>query len=160
MTDKPTNKISVGEYLYRASKTVEEHPTPRKCGDTGKTGTYFALGNPYLSEMMCVEYGESLWVARYKVVEDIENLSYGKYGFTNGYTGRYSNPWHDVPPEDNLSHIDFNINPIINVEEGEYKEVPGVEVFLTEKDLVKIEFVDCYLMTLDECIKKWGESLK
>lgn len=156
MTDKPTNKISVGAYLYRASKTVEEHPTPRECGDTGKTGTYFALGNPYLSEMMCVEYGESLWVARYKVVEDIENLSIGKYGFTNGYTGRYAKSWNEVPPEDNLSHIDFDIYPIINYG-GKYKDEPNghVEVFLTERDLVKIEFVDCYLMTLDECIKKW-----
>ena len=150
-------KISAGSHLYRAAKAVEQHPTPRKCEDTCKTGTYFAFENPYLSEMMCVEYVEDLWVAKYRVVEDIENLSNGKYGFTNGYGGRYSKPWKDVPPEDNLSHIDFNIHPIINVE-GEYRDDPNghMEVFLTEKDLMKVELVDCYLMTLAECRNKWG----
>lgn len=150
-------KISAGSYLYRAAKTVEQHPTPYECKDTGKTGIYFAFENPYLSEMMCVEYGKDLWVAKYEVVEDIENLSYGKYGFTNGYSGRYSKPWKYVPPEDNLSHVDFDIYPVIN-DGGEYRDEPDghVEVFLTEKDLMKVKLVDYYRMTLDECRRKWG----
>ena len=140
-------------FLYRAALTVEEYPKPRKCIDTGKVGVYFSCYHPYLAETMCIEHRSDLFIAVYEVIEEIENLSQGKYGFTNGYTGRYSKPWKYVPPEDNLSHIDYDIYPT----EPEVKDFDGLyaEVFLTEKDLPKIKFAYSYVMTLESSVRKW-----
>lgn len=145
--------IKKGTILYRGAISVEEKPKPRKCEDTGKVGVYFSCFHPYLAETMCVEYENDLYIGMYEVTEDIENVSNGKYAFTNGYTGRYSKRWNDVPPEDNLSHIDFFVYPVSSRICG-CKE-KHAELFLTEKDLSKIKYLGSYKMTLDECRKKW-----
>ena len=147
-------EISPGTVLYRAAKTIEEHPTPRLCGDTLKEGVYFSAFNPYLSETMCIEYNEDLMVAVYVVVEVIDNIDNGKYAFTHDYTGRYADRiWDYVPPEDNHSHIDFGVKAVSD----SVCEYDGycAELFLTENDLSKIRYVKAYPMTLEECKKKW-----
>ena len=148
-----TTTIHRGTLLFRAADTIEEHPKPRKCNDTGKTGVYFSFNSPYLSETMCLEYKKDLSIAVYKVIRDITDVSIGKYAFTRGYTGRYANEWDDVPPEDNWSHYDEGIRSIwTNIRD------PGelcAELFLTGDDLAKIEFIDSYFMPLEEAEWKW-----
>ncbi len=126
--------VKKGTKLFRAAETVEEHPKIRKCEDTGKYGVYFSCFNPYLAETMCLEYDSDLFVAVYEVVEDITDLTIGKYCSTS-------------------SHIDFDICPIFyNVKYCDYKHA---EIFLTEINLSKIKLVSSYLMKLKDCERKW-----
>ena len=145
--------IPKGTWLYRGARTTEELPTPRKCEDSLKVGVYFSAFNPYLSETMCTEYDEDLFVSIYEVTEDIQNVSVGKYAFTKEYSGRYAHGWDSVPEEDNISHIDYDVGPIdTNVVDCKDK---FAELFLIEKDLSKIKFVTSYLMTVEHCKEKW-----
>ena len=104
--------------------------------------------------MMIPEYNEDMWIGIYKIIEDIDGLSGEKWNALNdGRTERMG----ILPPEYQVSHIDFTIFPICGVREF-YKDEPDghIEVFLTEKDLSKIELVDKYFMTREECKEKWG----
>lgn len=122
-------KIFPDEMLFRAALTVEEIPKPRYCEDTCKTGVYFALNHPFLSETMTIEYDTDLVVAVYKVVKPIK-LYVGKYAREYG------------------PHFDPEVIPVARC--GVTMDLDGLstgEVFLTENELSRIKFVGYYPCT-------------
>ena len=129
-------KIPVGVILYRSNRILEKYPTAHYCSDTGKTGTYFSANDPYLSETMCSEYKADMIIGVYKVIEPI-NAIIGK---------------HTVHDED-VSHVDAEVSALYATKEP---IKPYAELFITQKQIHKIEFIDSYNFTLQESINKWG----
>ena len=129
--------------LYRAALTVETHPTPRFCSDTEKTGVYFSMNHPWLSENMVIEYDTDLLISVYKTTEPI-TVAIGKYNSSGG------------------SHIEPEIIPLndyVNTPHGEYyQNHPAIELFLTHENLSKIEYVGCYFRTVKEATEIWCRS--
>lgn len=140
--------------LFHASRYDTHKPYPVKCEDTGKTGVYFCINHPFLEEAKCVEYNQDCVINIFRTVCEMK-VSNGKYAFTRGYSGRYSEFDWKVPQYDNISHIDFEIGPL---SENLVDHVPPCyEFFLSEKDLEKIEYVGNYRMTEEEVRKKWSK---
>lgn len=138
-----TFTIPSGSMLYRGALTVEPNPIPRLCNETGKTGVYFALNHPFLSENMCLEYESDLNIAVYKTTAPI-TLEVGKY-------------------ESRSSYIDFDVEPVNGfryIEMGDYYQSRrSIEVFLTQNELTKIQYLGCYFMTYSNAFARWiGES--
>ena len=129
-------KIPVGVILYRANRVLEELPTAHLCPDTGKTGTYFSANDPFLSETMCSEYWTDMIIGIYEVVQPIRAII-GK------------NTIH----EEDVSHVDSEIDAIFATKTP---TKPYAELFITQKQIHKIKFVDSYNFTLKESIEKWG----
>lgn len=142
--------------LFRADDKACEHPIPKYCNDTGKTGVYFACNNVYLAETMCVEYMRNMTIARYVLEADIE-VNVGKYGFTRGYTKYPTSGWDKVDPSDNVSHYDDTLWPIdLNVIAiGHKADYRHSELFLVEEHLKHVRYIDHYTMTVGECVRKW-----
>ena len=139
--------ISKGTKLFRAAKSLETKPKVRKCNDTGKIGVYFSCFHPYLAETMCLEYRRDLEVEVYEVIENIQNVTDGKYSFRD----LMSNESNDVII--NIPHIDFEIRSIFtNVKECEKTHA---ELFLTENELPKIKYIGSYHISLESCVSKW-----
>jgi hypothetical protein len=148
--------VNAGAILYRAAQTVEQHPTPRLCSDTGKKGVYFSLNSPYISETMCIEYNMPLTICVYRVIQDIVDISPEKYAFRyDENTGEMKDIYYyamvdhqpiNALPEDNVSHIDDRIDAIsTNIQDAP----PGcAELFLVEYDLDCIQYVSNYSMTV------------
>lgn len=159
--------LPTGSILYRGAITIEQNPTPRRCSDTDKTGTYFSAFNPILAETMRLEYemnhpnydGE-YYVSIYITTEDIK-LSKGKYSFTRDYSKYFPGHWAGiVKPEDELSHYDDTIHPhsLIEVNESKVKKAKRMgyaEVFLNKNDLSKIKYIESYPLNLNDARMKW-----
>jgi hypothetical protein len=133
------HRIPAGTILYRAALTLEEHLTPRYCPDTGKTGVYFAIGSPYLSETMTIEYDHDLIVGVYQLTKTIR-VREGKYAFRK-------------QKKKNISHIEFGLSA---VNEQMQRAPPGsAELFLVERHLQSVVYRGSYTITVDEAIEKW-----
>jgi hypothetical protein len=137
-------KVPAGSRVWRAARTEEKVVTPRYCRDTGKTGGYFSIFHPYLSETMADEYHKDLIVSEYEISEDIFVL-----------VGKYS---HSFLPENedlNLSHIEFGpkisaINPELTY------SYHYAEVFLRDLDLNKVIFQSSYTITPTQVYMKYA----
>ena len=132
--------VQYNTMLYRAAPVVETKPKPRYCNDTLKTGVYFSMNHPFLSETMCLEYKSDLVISVYRTTKPF-HVIIGKYTAPNG------------------SHYDQDIEPVEETRtkpNGSYFEVHKcAELFLVEKDLTKIEFIGCYFMTYKDAIQRW-----
>lgn len=148
--------IHNGTMLFHAADIPIERPIATYCNDTGKTGMYFACNNVYLAETMCLEYMQNLTISRYILEADV-NVSVGKYSFTRGYTKYPTTGWDKIDPEDNISHYDDTLWPIdLNVISlGHHADYRHSELFLVEADLQHVRYLDCYTMTVGECVRKW-----
>lgn len=133
--------IPRGTILYRSALTVENKPKPRHCNDTDKVGVYFAAFNPYLSETMILEYKQpSMPIAIYITTNDIK-VCVGKYAHL--MNGKHLN----------ISHIDYEVIATdVNVEPCTDMTA---ELFLVKTDLSNIKYIGYYVMTLDECKRKY-----
>lgn len=143
--------------VFRASDTEERNPVVSTCPDTGKTGAYFSLYYSYLSEVRVTEEMKDKYINMYHTTQDML-INYGKYGFTDNYSGRYSEPNWIVAPEDNISHVDdriISIDPNV-VDFGDpYKDEKHMELFLVEEDLSNLNFIDSWKLTIGECVRRW-----
>ena len=137
--------IQANIMLYRASLIVEPQPQPRLCDDTGKTGVYFSMNHPFLSENMVIEYDSDLPIAVYKTIAPI-TVSVGKNASKTE------------------SHVDYKINPVndtANLPYGDYyTHYPAAELFLTQENLSKIQYLGCYFRTVKEAYDIWGKILR
>lgn len=147
--------IPKGTILYRAAETYEKHPEIRKCKDTGKIGVYFSIFNPMLSDMMTIEYNKNLIVGVYKLTEDI-SVSIGKYSYINKID--YPKGYGVCLPKDNVSHVDFDISPILptTIYDDELSKYHSYELFLTKNDLENVKSKNYYEMNIERCIKKYN----
>jgi hypothetical protein len=151
----------VGTDLYRASPagTVEQHPAPRLCNDTGKTGVYFTNNHPFLSECMAIEYDKDMDVAHYIITEPF-TVEYGKYNFRRGRDLHHPS-LSPVQPIDNISHFDMDVGPREDVAKGDplhtYPDEPYGELFLSKDSghLDKIRFVSSYRITPFQARSRW-----
>lgn len=141
--------------LYRAALIIEPQPKPRKCKDTYKTGVYFSLNHPYLAENMVIESDMDLPIAVYKTTEPI-TVAIGKYAF------KERSPDREHPL--NESHVEYGIGPVndtVNEPHGiYYKDYPAAELFLTEENLSKIQYLGCYFRTVKEAYDIWCKNLR
>lgn len=158
MTYPPLQYTTVhsGAMLFRADDKPIENPKPKYCNDTGKTGVYFSCNNVYIAETMCTEYMKTMTISRYVLTADV-TVNVGKYGFTRGYTKYPTSGWQTVDPVDNISHYDDTLWPIdLNVVSiGHKADYRHSELFLVESDLQYVKYLDYYVMTVGECIRKW-----
>ena len=136
-TDDIVVDVPIGTILYRANDVVEETPSARYCEDTGKTGTYFSANSPYLAETMCTEYNKDMYVSKYRVTQVIR-VVVGKYTFC----------------DEDVSHIDPDVTALYT--EQEAAEKPYAELFITQKQIHKIEYLGYYRFTVKECVENWG----
>lgn len=147
-----------GSSLFRVSQSREIKP--KKCRDTGKTGVYFS-SNIFMALAIIVErklIGEKFFLYVFSVDESIhlsKTENRGKYAFREldedlYYDGDELIPYDTVPEEHNVSHIDFDLFPILGqtfenelitmFKKTGYFSVPNVinEVFLDEEDFKKV----------------------
>ena len=147
--------ISKGTKLFRAAESLETKPKVRECSDTGKIGVYFSCFHPYLAETMCLEYNRDLEVGVYEVIEDIDNVTDGKYSFRDltNEVNEVNDGMNGDASVVNVAHIDFEVGSIFtNVKECKHTHA---ELFLTENELPKIKYIGSYHMSLKRCISKW-----
>jgi hypothetical protein len=144
--------IPAGTKLYRAADTLEMVPIPRECSDTGKQGVYFSAFHPYLAETMILERDKPLEVAEYEVTRPITHVTGGKYAFRRGR--EWDEMRYPLPPEDNVSHIDFGTEPT-DLNAKPLHTDPYAELFLTRPDLNSINFTGSYYMTVRDAMRKW-----
>lgn len=139
--------------IYRADSHIVKNPVSTVCADTGKTGVYFCMGNPYLEESRCTERMQNQVISIYTINKPI-TVSVGKYGFTRGYSAPYTTAgWTSVNDDDNIAHYDDKIGPLdFNIIDASFD---NGELFLTNKELDNVVFVDYYTITVGECIRKW-----
>ena len=128
--------IPKGVMLYRANDVLEAKPRANICHDTGKTGTYFSANSPYLAETMCSEYGKNMIIGIYRVIKPIHVI-----------VGKYTIKYEDV------SHVDGDIEAI---KATRIDTKPFAEVFITAKQIDKIELIDSYMLMFQESVDKWG----
>jgi hypothetical protein len=122
--------IRKGVIIYRAAATLEVFPTPRFCDETEKTGVYFSVVTPYLSESMPIEKRHGLVLASYVLTDDIY-VHNDKYYLAKEGLARLFSP----------SHLDCGI-----FAQHEFEEriaVRGAELFLNARDLRHIRFLGC-----------------
>lgn len=169
--------IQKGEILFRVSENICNINTNEKikenkryCNDTEKTGLYFAT-KAIISLSMCLEYKKLSDIAIFRVKEDINNVSIGKYSFRNLILKRLNNKnktnldlekdikiilKEPITQEENIDHIGPGIIPLEKVSSDNLNYflpehiLDGLnclgnhEIFLTEKSLDKIEFIESY----------------
>jgi hypothetical protein len=159
--------IEPGTILFRIAPNIRELSTfegrlrnARYCGDTGKTGLYFA-NKAIISLAMCIEYNrvENMELGVFRVIEPIY-VSNGKYAFREINPERYydrngefiSNT--NILPEENISHIKCELNLLKSNKETLLPEhlqnsincLGSCEIFLSneEDDLNKIEMIEAF----------------
>ncbi len=113
--------INAGNFIFRCAPNITNLSTyegrftsTRKCGDTGKTGLYFA-NRVLISLAMCIEYNKLMEFGVFRVVKDIEPVIKGKYAFRHINPERYFENGavipHVVPlQEENVSHMHCDLN--------------------------------------------------
>jgi hypothetical protein len=122
-------KIPAGSRLYRAAITEEQIVQPRYCPDTGKTGGYFSIFHPFLSETMADEYHRPLILSQYNLNTDIAVI-----------LGKYSSNLLGPDENQNVSHIEFGPNIIPINRDLEYHGYYA-ELFIKNSDLNKLQFL-------------------
>ena len=142
--------LDAGTIIYRADNYECKTPRINYCKDTGKIGAYFSIWHPYLSETMCLEYKRDMVVSIYRFKEKYVVQSNGKYGYREDPLSIAA----AVLPQDNISHIDYEIGAInILVEEPRQQHA---ELFLPYQDIAKIEFLASYTITQEQCLKLYS----
>jgi hypothetical protein len=119
------NKAKI-KYLFRCAPSIENIITyedrlknSKHCKETDKIGLYFAT-KAIMSLAICIEYNKLMDLIVFEVTEDIEKISIGKYEFREINHDRYFTPNDEfiqntkILPEENVSHIDCNINLLNN----------------------------------------------
>jgi hypothetical protein len=151
--------IPIRTILFRAAETLEEHPTPRFDPDTSKTGVYFAMNTPYLSETMSVEYNRDLIVGVYQLMKRIK-VPKGKHTAWQAECddkGLAPERGRHVAPEYNWSHIDKNMNATHHGIVDAPRE--SAELFLNPEDLQYVKFITSYRITVQEAVQKWERPI-
>jgi hypothetical protein len=120
-------KIPKGTLIYRAARQCESVPTPRYCEDTGKTGVYFSVVSPYLSEQLRFEKGYDVVLSTYVLTDDV-------IVYKDKYCLR---ELAAMSP----SHFDCPIYPIGNDFQTDVAK-RGAELFLNARDLRYVKLVD------------------
>lgn len=136
--------IPKGTILYRGADNICDINTPEKlkksvryCSDTDKLGLYFAT-KFLISISMCLEYNKLLDFAVFRVNEDIEYVSYGKYSYRNVLLNRINESLEKegkpilsfendmtkilatpLLPDENLDHYEQGILPLERITTGE-----------------------------------------
>ncbi len=113
--------IQAGTFIYRCAPNIGALSTyqgrlanTRLCGDTHKTGLYFA-NRVLISLAMCIEYNKLMEFGVFRVTRDIESITKGKYAFRDINPERYINrdgsfiPNVDPLPEENVSHMECDL---------------------------------------------------
>ena len=168
-------------YLFRCAPNVEQLITPegrlanvRVCSDTGKRGLYFA-NKPIMSLAMCIELDKLMDLIVFRITENIEDISVGKYAFREINPDRYITPDGEfinaqLLPEENVSHIECSVSPLDNkfepllpshIEDG-LLCLNSCEVFLStlnEDHLNNLECEDIFRFNPDK-IKTPADLLK
>lgn len=148
-----TNKIipiKKGLHLYRSTlfdidKDKDKFdnnniPKPIYDDETDKSGVYFSVINPTLSEFMTLEYNKDMFLYTYQLTDNI-----------TVNCGKYSNP------EISENHIDIEIEPIsINYKIEELP--PSYELFISEKDLNKIKFISKKFISVNDIKNKYKDK--
>jgi hypothetical protein len=141
--------------LFLASPHIVRTPIPTLHEPTRKIGVTFSAFDPYLAELMCIQYNRDMFISIFEVTEEIF-VSDGRNAFTRNFTGIYANrDWQAVPAEDNISHIDETVVP--DLEAIRPADHRYAEVFLTSQTLSCIRFVDSYRFTLREAERKYDQ---
>ncbi len=154
--------------LFRISPNIRELRTfegrlrnSRTCGDTGKTGLYFA-NKAIISLAMCIEYNrvENMELGVFRVIDTIDEVSTDKYSFREINPERYYNEngefisGTNLLPEENISHIKCQLNLLNSnqdlllpehIQEG-LDCLGSCEIFLSNQkdDLNKIEMIETF----------------
>jgi hypothetical protein len=167
LDDVEFTTIEPDTILFRMAPNIEEIHTfqgrlsnARYCGDTGKTGLYFA-NRALISLAMCIEYNriENMELGVFRVIEPI-NVSTDKYSFRQINPERYFDEngefirYTDVLPEENISHIKCQLNLLNSTQDLLLPEhlqesidcLGSCEIFLSNQndDLNKIEMIETF----------------
>lgn len=153
--------MSKGDVIFRARMLTDKSAPcePNHCYDTGKDGLYFS-DFPLLAMSMALEYKCDMELYIYRI-EDQITFDEGKYSFRNCNPERYfsydvdDDCHHLIPnveplPEEMINHYDDQCLSICDavsncqirmLERMRENQVLG-ELFIAEKDLHKINFID------------------
>jgi hypothetical protein len=167
LDDVEFTTIEPDTILFRISPNIRETNTfegrlrnSRNCGDTGKTGLYFA-NKAIISLAMCIEYNriENMELGIFRVIEPIY-VSTDKYSFRQINPERYFNENGEfirnitVLPEENISHIKCELNLLNSNQDNLLPEhiqdsincLSSCEIFLSNQndDLNKIEMIETF----------------
>lgn len=171
-TTIPKNTIlfRVSDNICDINTNAKIKENKRYCNDTEKIGLYFAT-KAIISLSMCLEYNKLSDIAIFKVKEDINNVSVGKYAFRNLILNRLNKKNNTnlelekdiqiilkepITQEENIDHIGPGIIPLEKITSNELNYflpehileslncLGNHEIFLTDKSLDKIEFVESY----------------
>ena len=155
--------IKAGTLLYRCAPSICDYKNAelskanvRRCTDTGKIGIYFA-DRPIISLAMCIELQKIMEFGVFRVREDF-GIALNKYSFREINPERFFSPNGDLilnvdpTPAENISHLKCEIQ-ILNqnnkhllpphIQDG-LSCIGSCEMFLTVKDLDKIEMIKSY----------------
>ena len=157
--------IPANTMLYRAAPIVEEHPTPRLCTDTLKTGVYFSMNHPYLAETMIAEKSADMPIAVYITTAPLR-VVVGKYAVPGkpqrdldalelsvcgpAFVGVVCENLSELTDE---SHVDRRVLPLYDT--TIQPEAPFAELFLTEEQLRHVHYIGCYFRTQQEVSQIW-----
>lgn len=161
--------IEFGAILFRMAPNIRDLRTfegrlrnSRLCGDTGKTGLYFA-NRALISLAMCIEYDkvEGMELGIFRVIDTINEVSTDKYSFRGINPERYFDENGEfirginVLPEENISHIKCELNLLKSKQEfllpphlqSGINCLGSCEIFLSNndnRDLNKIEMLEAF----------------
>ena len=127
--------------LFRAVEYKDKLLEPHFCQDTWKTGCYFSFNDSFLADSMVLEYNKSLFRGEFKTKEEIQC-----------YIGKYTMP----KDKENVNHIDFDIGALTLFDDPNKRYA---EVFLTEKELSKLEFKQVVVLTPEDINAKYSKFI-
>ena len=130
--------------LYRAVEYCDKLLEPHFCQDTWKTGCYFSFNDPFLADSMVLEYNKSLFRGEFQTKEEIKC-----------YIGKYATNKFPKGPE-NVNHIDFEIGALTLFDDPNKRYA---EVFLTEKELSKLELKKVVVISPEEVRVKYSKFI-
>jgi hypothetical protein len=161
--------IKKGSFLYRCAPNIEiletlegRRANVKVDGDTSKNGLYFG-NQAIISLSMCIEYDRLMPIGIFKVTQDIDNVTIGKFAFREINPERYYDdkgdliPGINIIPRENVSHIQCNLQLLgskdsndahtfllpLHIQHG-LDCLSSCEIFLIPEHLDKIELVDVY----------------
>jgi len=136
---------------YKDKKYFYENNIPKPTYDkfgTEKSGVYFAVINPTLSDFMTLEYNKDMFLYTYVLTDNII-VDCGKWKYTNNLENDKTNTNNVL-----LNHLEINLS-VLSLNYDDNRLPTSYEVFITEPDLNKIKYIDKKFITVDDIKKKY-----